>query len=140
MTRPTQVGTELPTLTQRATLQTAVRYAGASGDLNPLHYSEEVAARVSPTGGRIVHGMYAMGLASRLLTSWAGDPAAVAQVSVRFSRPWPLGTSATFGGRVTEVDGGTVTVELWAEHEGGEQILRGTGRVRLEAAAGDPDG
>lgn len=126
-----EVGTSLPSLTERATLATAVRYAGASGDFNPIHYSEEAAARVSPTGGIIVHGMYAMGLASRLLTAWAGAPEAVAGLSVRFTRPWPLGTPATFGGEVTAVEDGLVTVTLWGDNDDtGERILRGWGRIR----------
>lgn len=127
-----EVGAALPTLTQRATLETTVRYAGASGDLNPLHYSEEVAAQASPTGGIIVHGMYAMGLASRLVTAWAGAPGALRELSVRFTRPWPLDTAATFGGEVTDVGDGLVTVTLWGEHESGERILRGRGTVRLD--------
>lgn len=127
-----EVGASLPSLTERATLETTVRYAGASGDFNPIHYSEEAAARVSPTGGIIVQGMFAMGLASRLLTTWAGAPDAVVELSVRFTRPWPVGTTATFGGEVTAVDDGLATVTLWGDNDDtGERILRGRGRIRL---------
>jgi acyl dehydratase len=124
-------GTELPTIEQQATLMTSVAYAAASGDLNPLHYDQDFAGQVSPTGGIIAHGMYSMGLASRLLTQFAGDPANVLEVQVRFAKPWPLGTTSTFGGTVTDVDDGVATVELFGDNENGDRILKGTGRVRL---------
>lgn len=125
------VGTELPTVEQKATLSTSVAYAGASGDHNPLHFDESFASQVSPTGGIIAHGMYSMGLASRVLTAFAGGPEKVASIDVRFTKPWPLNTTSTFGGTVTEVDDGIATVELWGQNEGGDQILKGTGQVRL---------
>lgn len=124
-------GDELPTIEQRATLATAVRYAGASGDLNPLHYDDDVARTVSPTGGVIAHGMYAVGLASRALTAWAGDPGRIEHVSVRFTRPWRLGTLATFGGRVRDVTDGIAIVALWGRDEEGSPIVRGRARVRV---------
>jgi acyl dehydratase len=125
-------GTELPTLTQRVELVNSVQYAGASGDFNPLHYDPSFAENVSPTGGVIAHGMYSMGLASRVLAGWAGGPEEVRSISVRFTKPWPIGTSATFGGTVTEVSDGVATVELWATRDDDEvRILRGTGQVRI---------
>jgi acyl dehydratase len=124
-------GTELATIEQQATLATSVAYAAASGDLNPLHYDQEFAGQVSPTGGIIAHGMFSMGLASRLLTQFAGDPAKVLEVQVRFAKPWPLGTTTTFGGTVTDVTDGVATVSLYGDNENGDRILKGTGRVRL---------
>ena len=124
------VGTELPVVEQRSTLATSVAYAGASGDLNPLHYDQGFAAQVSPTGGIIAHGMYSMGLLSRALTAFAGGPEHVLEVTVRFTRPWPLGTTATFGGTVTDVTDGVASVELWGRDEQGEQIVVGSGRIR----------
>jgi acyl dehydratase len=125
------VGTELPEIEQQSTLTTSVMYAGASGDMNPLHFDESFAGQVSPTGGIIAHGMYSMGLASRVLTGWASGPEKVGEVSVRFTKPWPLNTTTTFGGTVTAVDDGVATVELWGRNESGEQILKGTGKVLL---------
>lgn len=124
-------GTELPTIEQPSSLITSVTYAGASGDLNPLHYDESFASQVSPTGGIIAHGMFSMGLASKVLTAFAGGPEQVLEVTVRFTRPWPLGTTATFGGTVTEVTDGVATVELWGRDEQGERILKGTGRITV---------
>lgn len=123
-------GTELPTIEQPSSLITSVTYAGASGDLNPLHYDQDFAGQVSPTGGIIAHGMFSMGLASKVLTAFVGGPEDVLEVQVRFTRPWPLGTTATFGGTVTEVADGVATVELWGRDEQGERILKGSGRIR----------
>lgn len=125
-----EVGTELPTIAQQSSLMTSVMYAGASGDMNPLHYDESIAAQISPSGGIIAHGMFSMGLVSRTLTEWAGGPEHVVEVTVRFTKPWPLGTSTTFGGTVSEVDGDDIVVDLWATNENGDPVLKGTGRVR----------
>jgi acyl dehydratase len=131
MLQDVTAGTQLPALQQTVQLADSVQYAGASGDFNPLHYDPEFAADVSPTGGTIAHGMYSMGLASRLLTGWAGGPQHVLQIQVRFTRPWPTGTSATFGGAVTEVVDGVASLELWGRRDDdGVQILKGTARVK----------
>ena len=125
-----EVGQELPTITHESTLVTSVMYAAASGDYNPLHYDESVASQISPTGGIIAHGMFSMGLASRLLTEFAGGPERVIEVDVRFTRPWPLGTSTTFGGKVKEVTDDEVVVTLAATNENGDAVLKGSGRIR----------
>jgi len=130
-TPPLREGTQLPVLTMTSSLATSVRYAGASGDLNPLHYDADFAAGVSPTGGIIAHGMYSMGLASRALTAFAGGPERVREVQVRFTRPWKLGDTVTFGGKVTAVADGEATVNLWADDSSGTRILRGSGRFTI---------
>ena len=79
-------GTELPPLSVRVTRADLVRYAGASGDFNPIHWSDRVATSVG-LPGVIAHGMLTMALAGRLITAWAGDPAAVRSYGVRFTRP-----------------------------------------------------
>lgn len=82
----TAVGDELPPLSVRVTRADLVRYAGASGDFNPIHWSDRVATAVG-LPGVIAHGMFTMALAGRLVSDWAGDPAAVRSLSVRFTRP-----------------------------------------------------
>lgn len=125
------VGMELEPITQIATIETGKLYAQASNDHNPLHQDPEVAAGISPTGGVIAHGMFSMGLASRLLTGFAGGPEQVAGIEVRFSKPWPVDTTSTFGGTVTEVSGDEVVVELWGKNDATEQtIMKGRGRIR----------
>ncbi|MFJ8895576.1 MaoC family dehydratase [Leifsonia sp. NPDC102414] len=68
------------------TRDTLVRYAGASGDFNPIHYRDDIATSVG-LPGVIAHGMLTMGLAVQPVVDWAGDPARVADYQVRFTRP-----------------------------------------------------
>jgi acyl dehydratase len=130
-TTPAEVGAELPPVTMTSTLITSVLYAGASGDMNPLHFDPTFAAEVSPTGELIAHGMFAMGLGSRVLTEWVGDPEALTSLEVRFTKPWPVGTTATFTGHVTAVEDGVARVRLQAALGDGTVIMRGSGNVRV---------
>ena len=77
---------ELPTQTFRVTRADLVRYAGASGDFNPIHWSDRTATKVG-LPGVIAHGMFTMALVGRALTTWAGAPDAVVDFNVRFTRP-----------------------------------------------------
>ena len=70
--------------TYRVTRADLVRYAGASGDFNPIHYSERIATQMG-LPGVIAHGMLTMALAARALSDWAGGPDRVASLSVRFT-------------------------------------------------------
>jgi acyl dehydratase len=121
------VGTELPEQTHRVTRADLVRYAGASGDLNPIHWSDRVATSVG-LPGVIAHGMLTMGLAARAVTDWAGDPGAVVEYQVRFGRPVVVpdddtGAEVTVRGKVGAVlDGGRVRVDLTVT-SGGEKVL-----------------
>ena len=72
-----------------------------------------------------------MGLVSRMLTAAAGGPEQVADLQVRFSKPWPVGTTATFSGTVTAVEDGLATIEVQGTGENGERILSGEGHVRV---------
>jgi acyl dehydratase len=80
------VGAELPPLTLTVDRTQLVRYAGASGDFNPIHWNERVAREVG-LPGVIAHGMLTMALAGRIVTDWIGDPARVLEYGVRFTRP-----------------------------------------------------
>jgi acyl dehydratase len=75
--------------TYRVTRADLVRYAGASGDLNPIHWSDRIATGVG-LPGVIAHGMFTMALVGRAVTFWAGAPDAVVEFSVRFTRPVPV--------------------------------------------------
>ena len=77
---------DLPTKTYRVTRADLVRYAGASGDFNPIHWSDRFAAKVG-LPGVIAHGMFTMALVGRAVTEWAGSPDAVVDYNVRFTRP-----------------------------------------------------
>jgi acyl dehydratase len=81
-----EVGTELPAQSFPVTRATLVRYAGASGDFNPIHWNEKFATEVG-LPDVIAHGMFTMAEAVRVVTDWAGDPGAVVEYGVRFTRP-----------------------------------------------------
>ncbi|MER5887295.1 MaoC family dehydratase [Streptomyces sp. NPDC001941] len=81
-----EVGTELPAQSFPVTRATLVRYAGASGDFNPIHWNERFAKEVG-LPDVIAHGMFTMAEAVRVVTDWAGDPGAVVEYGVRFTKP-----------------------------------------------------
>ncbi|MCB5165983.1 MaoC family dehydratase [Streptomyces bambusae] len=81
-----EVGTELPAASFPVTRATLVQYAGASGDFNPIHWNDKFAKEVG-LPDVIAHGMFTMAEAIRVVTDWAGDPAAVVEYGVRFTKP-----------------------------------------------------
>ena len=89
------------------TRDSLVRYAGASGDFNPIHYRDDVAEAVG-LPGVLAHGMLTMGLAIQPVVDWAGDPARVVDYQVRFTRPVPvdpdLGAVVTVVAKVGALD------------------------------------
>jgi acyl dehydratase len=112
------VGDRLPGLSVRFTRETLVRYAGASTDFNPIHYSSFYADQVG-LPGVIAHGMLTMGSALRLVTDWVGDPARVRSYFVRFTKPVVVpddadGTEVVFGGVVEAVEDALVTIAIEA--------------------------
>ncbi|MFC7218985.1 MaoC family dehydratase [Streptomyces polyrhachis] len=80
------VGDELPAQSFPVTRDTLVRYAGASGDFNPIHWSERFATSVG-LPDVIAHGMFTMAAAARVVTDWTGDPGALVDYGVRFTKP-----------------------------------------------------
>ncbi len=81
-----EVGAELPAQRFPVRRVDLVRYAGASGDFNPIHWNERFATEVG-LPNVIAHGMFTMAEAIRVVTDWVGDPAAVVEYGVRFTRP-----------------------------------------------------
>ena len=132
-----EVGATLPQRQFRITRADLVRYAGASGDFNPIHYSDRI-ARAAGLPGVIAHGMYTMALGARVLSGWAGNPAAVVSYGVRFTKPVVVpdddeGVVLTIGGRVTDVlEDGLVRVDLTATC-GDEKVL-GQARATVRLA------
>jgi acyl dehydratase len=121
------VGDRLPTLRREIDLTTLVRYAGASGDFNPIHH-DEAFARKAGLDGVIGHGMLAMGLVSKAVTDWVEDSGCVEELSVRFARPTRVGDVVTVDGEVIErtVIGAQVCVRvaLTCTNQEGTEILR----------------
>ncbi|MEO5708555.1 MAG: MaoC/PaaZ C-terminal domain-containing protein [Nocardioidaceae bacterium] len=81
-----ETGATLPEQTYTVTRADLVRYAGASGDRNPIHWSERVATSVG-LPGVIAHGMFTLALAARALDTWAGGPGHVRELGCKFSKP-----------------------------------------------------
>jgi len=79
-------GAELGPVTYQVTRADLVRYAGASGDFNPIHWSDRVAREVG-LPSVIAHGMYTLALAGRAVTGWAGGPEQVLELGARFTKP-----------------------------------------------------
>ncbi|MFF2730199.1 MaoC family dehydratase [Streptomyces sp. NPDC058008] len=97
-----EVGTELPARSFPVTRATLVQYAGASGDFNPIHWNEKFAVEVG-LPDVIAHGMFTMAEAIRVVTDWAGDPGAVVEYGVRFTKPVVVPNDGT--GALIEVSG-----------------------------------
>ena len=128
------VGDELPTLVKGPIQQIQLtRYAGASGDFNPIHQDDEF-ARAAGMGGVFAHGMLSMGFVGQVVTDWAG-PAAVRKLSVRFAGLVRLKDTITCRGRVLDKssknDTHLVDLEVWAENQKGERVVTGKATVAL---------
>ncbi|CAN5903360.1 MaoC family dehydratase [soil metagenome] len=134
-------GTELPTQTYRITRADLVAYAGASGDHNPIHWSDRAASAVG-LPGVVAHGMITMALGARALAAWAGDPARVTEYGVRFTRPVVVpdddaGVTVDVRGTVGAIEDGVAPVRLGVTC--GETSVLGQARasVLLGPVSGD---
>lgn len=131
-----EVGTELPAQSFTLKRVDLIRYAGASGDFNIIHWNERFATEVG-LPGVIAHGMLTMAEAVRVVTDWTGDPGSVVEYGVRFTRPVPVpdtdaGATLDVSGKVSaRNDDGTVTVTLTATCDGQTVLAKATARVRL---------
>ena len=115
-----------------------VRYAGASGDFNPIHWNERVATSVG-LPGVIAHGMWTMGAAAGPVADWAGDPGAIVDYQVRFTRPVPVPDPGSATVEVVAVIGaldeeaGTARVDLTVSVEAARVLGKAQAVVRLDA-------
>lgn len=128
-------GEELPPQRFRVTRADLVRYAGASGDFNPIHWSERAATSVG-LPGVIAHGMFTMALAGRALTRWAGAPDAVTDFGVRFTRPVPVpdddtGAEVVVSAVVEAVADERAQLALTATCDGEKVLGRATATLRV---------
>ncbi|MET9828924.1 MaoC family dehydratase [Streptomyces sp. NPDC006385] len=131
-----EVGTELPTRTFPVTRATLVQYAGASGDFNPIHWNERFAKEVG-LPDVIAHGMFTMAEAIRVVTDWTGDPGAVVEYGVRFTKPVVVpnddqGATIEVSGKVAAVlDDNKVRVDLTVKSAGQKVLGMSRAVVRL---------
>lgn len=130
------VGTALPAATYQLRRLDLVRYAGASGDFNIIHWNERFATSVG-LPNVIAHGMLTMAEAIRVVTDWVGDPAAVLEYGVRFTRPVvvpddDIGAAIEVTAAVTELlDRGRVKVAITASCANQTVLGKATAIVQL---------
>lgn len=132
-----EAGTALPSQSFPVTRAALVQYAGASGDFNPIHWNETFATSVG-LPDVIGHGMFTMAEAIRVVTDWLGDPGAVLEYGVRFTKPVVVpndgvGATVEVSAKVAaKLDGRRVRVDLLATC-GGEKVL-GMSRAVVQLA------
>ena len=130
-------GTALPARTYKIARLDLVKYAGASGDFNIIHWSERVARSVG-LPNVIAHGMYTMAQAGRFVTEWVGDPGAVTDFGVRFSAMVPVpdddaGATIEVSGKVLEkLPDNKVIVDIVAKAGDAKVLTRARATVRLQ--------
>jgi acyl dehydratase len=107
-----------------------VRYAGASGDFNPIHIDEDFARKVG-LPGRILHGLWTMAQVARAHTDAAGDPAKLRRLSVQFRGMGALDQEVEVQGTVREVDGGKAIVDSEARQGDTRLIRNGVAEIEL---------
>ncbi|AZS43107.1 hypothetical protein BWL13_00652 [Microbacterium oleivorans] len=131
-----EVGTVVAERTVHLTRASLVRYAGASGDFNPIHFNDAVAERVG-LPGVLAHGMLTMGLSVETIVEWLGDSGRILEYGVRFTRPVVVdnesGANVTVVAKVGAIDDDTVRIDLTVSHEG--TTVLGKAQVRIRAAS-----
>jgi len=142
-----EVGTEVTPLAKVASTQMLVKWAGGSGDFNPLHYEDTFAASQG-VGSPIVHGALKRAWLGNLMTSWIGDEGFLKKLSCQYrGMDYPRKMASMFGvaegetwwckGKVTnkyvEDDQHIVECEIWVENGQGEKTVPGSATVVLPA-------
>ena len=129
-------GAELRAVSYPVTRLSLVKYCGASGDFNVIHWNERVARSVG-LPNVIAHGMFTMAQAARYVTDWAGDAGAMVEFGVRFSAPVvvpddDVGATIDVSGKVEEkLDGNRVVLGLTARSGEAKVLTRARAVVRL---------
>ena len=114
-----------------------VRYAGASGDFNPIHYRDDVAVSVG-LPGVLAHGMLTMGLAVQPVSNWVGDPARIVDYQVRFTRPvlvdGSTGADVTVTATVGALEDETQVARIDLTVKYNDETVLGKAQVRVNLA------
>jgi acyl dehydratase len=131
-----EVGQEIGSREFHLTRDSLVRYAGASGDFNPIHYRDDFAAAVG-LPGVLAHGMLTMGVAVQVAADWVGDAGRIVDYGVRFTKPVLVdateGATVVVTGKVGEIDAeaGEVRVDLTVIYNETAVLGKAQARVRL---------
>ena len=129
------IGQELPVRQFRITRDSLVRYAGASGDFNPIHYRDDFAQKVG-LPGVLAHGMLTMGLAVQVVVDFVGGSGQILDYQVRFTKPVLVdakdGATVTVSAKVAEIaeDGKSARIDLTAV--AAELTVLGKAQVRVK--------
>ena len=114
-----------------------VRYAGASGDFNPIHYRDDVAVSVG-LPGVLAHGMLTMGFAVQPVSNWVGDPARIVDYQVRFTRPvlvdGATGADVTITATVGALEDETKIARIDLTAKFNDETVLGKAQVRVNLA------
>jgi acyl dehydratase len=129
------VGDVVAERTVHLTRESLVRYAGASGDFNPIHYRDDIAAEVG-LPGVLAHGMLTMGLAVETVVPWLGDAGRIVEYGVRFTRPVVVdpqsGADVSIVAKVGAVEEGAARIDLTVSHD--QTTVLGKAQVRVRTA------
>jgi len=127
-----EIGTVVAERTVHLTREDLVRYAGASGDFNPIHFRDDVATRVG-LPGVLAHGMLTMGLAVETIVGWLGDSGRILEYGVRFTRPVVVdaesGADLTVVAKVGAVDDEVARIYLTVSFA--DTVVLGKAQVRI---------
>jgi acyl dehydratase len=135
MSAALNVGDVVAEQSYQLTRDSLVRYAGASGDFNPIHYRDDIARGVG-LPGVLAHGMLTMGIAVQPVIAWVGDPARILDYQVRFTRPVPVdatdGATVSVTARVAALEGDAARIDLTVTSGGATVLGKAQVRVRLD--------
>ena len=130
-----EVGQEIGSAEFQLTRDSLVRYAGASGDFNPIHYRDDIAQAVG-LPGVLAHGMLTMGAAVQVAVNWAGDAGAVVDYQVRFTKPVLVdakaGAKLLVTGKIAEIDTENKIVRIDLDARSNDQAVLGKAQVKVQ--------
>ena len=131
-----EVGQDIGSIEYRLTRDSLVRYAGASGDFNPIHYRDDIAKAVG-LDGVLAHGMLTMGAAVQVAINWIGDPGRIVDYGVRFTKPVFVdaakGAVLIVSGKIGEIDAenSIVRIDITASCADVAVLGKAQARVRI---------
>jgi acyl dehydratase len=130
-----EVGQEIGSVEFQLTRDSLVRYAGASGDFNPIHYRDDIAQAVG-LPGVLAHGMLTMGAAVQVAVNWVGDAGAVIDYQVRFTKPVLVdarsGAKLLVTGKIAEIDSENKIVRIDLDARFNDQAVLGKAQVKVQ--------
>lgn len=129
-----EIGQVVAEQTFTLTRDSLVRYAGASGDFNSIHYRDDIAQSVG-LPGVLAHGMLTMGFAVQPVVDWIGDSGRILDYQVRFTRPIVVdptdGATVTVSAKVGALDDAVARIDLTVTYNGGTVLGKAQARVSL---------